>query len=69
MIGVRYRSLSRRVVRVRLTDRQRRTFEDTVDHGVVLFMSDEAVTMPMRLEVIDAEGRVVSSDEWGFVDG
>jgi hypothetical protein len=58
----------RRVVRVRLTDRQGRTFEDTVDHGVVLFMSDEAVTMPMRLEVIDAEGRVVSSDEWGFVD-
>jgi hypothetical protein len=32
-------------------------------------MSDGAVTMPMRLEVIDAKGRVVSSDEWGFVDG
>jgi len=24
--------------------------------------------MPMRLELIDSDGRVVDTDEWGFVD-
>lgn len=56
------------VSRVRLTDSQGRTFEDTVDEGVVLFLSDEAVAMPMRVDLLDAAGRGVATDDWGFVD-
>lgn len=56
------------IARVRLTDVEGRAFEDTVENGVVLFFSDEPVVMPMRLELIDVEGRVVDTDEWGFVD-
>lgn len=56
------------VTLVRLTDAEGRSFEDTVDDGVVLFISDEAVAMPMRVDLINAEGHVVGSDEWGFVD-
>jgi hypothetical protein len=44
------------------------TFEDTVENGVVLFSSDELVTMPMRLDLIDAEGRIVHTEEWRFAD-
>jgi hypothetical protein len=36
---------------VRLTDSAGSTFEDTVDDGVVLFMSDEPVAMPMRVKM------------------
>jgi hypothetical protein len=39
-----------------------------VEDGVVLFSSDEPVAMPMRLELIGSDGRVVDTDEWGFVD-
>jgi hypothetical protein len=53
---------------VRLTDALGSTFEDTVDDGVVLFLSDEPVAMPMRVELLDTADRVVASDEWGFVD-
>lgn len=56
------------IARVRLTDREGRTFEDTVENGVVLFSSEEPVATPMRLELIDANGHVVDTDEWGFVD-
>ena len=56
------------VSRVRLTDAKGRPFEDTVDDGVVLFMSEEPVAMPMLVELLDANGDVVASDEWGFVD-
>lgn len=56
------------VTRVRLTDSQGRTFEDIVDDGIVLFMSEEPVLMPMRVELLDADGDVVAVDEWGFVD-
>lgn len=58
----------RGVALVRLTDAEGRTFEDSVDDGVVLLMSDEPVAMPMRLDLFDADGRVVGTDEWGFVD-
>jgi hypothetical protein len=57
------------VVRVRLTDAEGRTFEDTVDDRVVLFMSQEPVAMPMRVELYDADGRAVATEEWGFSDG
>jgi hypothetical protein len=57
-----------KIARVRLTDVQGRTFEDTVQDGVVLFSSDEPVTMPMRLDLIGAEGRIVLTEEWGFAD-
>jgi hypothetical protein len=53
------------VERVRLTDREGLTFEDTVENGVVLFSSDEPVAMPMRLELIGANGVIVGTDEWG----
>jgi hypothetical protein len=53
---------------VQLTNREGRTFEDTVERGIVLFSSDEPVAMPMRLELIDADGSIVDTDEWGFVD-
>lgn len=56
------------VSRVRLTDAQGRTFEDTVDDGVVLFLSEEPVAMPMRVDLLDAAGRSVATDECGFVD-
>lgn len=56
------------ITRVRMTDVGGRTFEDTVDNSVVLFASDEAVHMPMRVELIDEAGLVVDTDEWGFVD-
>jgi hypothetical protein len=56
------------IARVRLTDLEGHIFEDTVENGVILFSSDEPVAMPMRLELIDADGRVVYTDEWGFVD-
>jgi len=55
------------VARVRLTDVEGRTFEDTVDDGIVLFLSDEPVAMPMRVDLYDAESHVVGTDEWGFV--
>jgi hypothetical protein len=58
----------RGVARVTLTDVDGRTFEDTVDNGVVLFFSDEPVTMPMRVRLFDPAGRVVTSEEWGFTD-
>jgi hypothetical protein len=54
--------------RVRLTDARGRPFEDTVDDGVVLFMSEEPVSLPMHVDLLDAYGDVVASDEWGFVD-
>jgi hypothetical protein len=53
---------------VRLTDARGSSLEDTVDDGAVLFLSDEPVTMPMRLDILEAVGRVIASDEWGFVD-
>jgi hypothetical protein len=53
---------------VRLTDARGRPFEDTVDDGVVLFMSEEPVSLPMHVDLLDAYGDVVASDEWGFVD-
>ena len=56
------------IASVRLTDLHGRSFEDRVEAEVVLFSSDEPVAMPMRLELFDREGRVVHSDEWGFVD-
>lgn len=56
------------IARVRLTDLEGRTFEDAVENGIVLFSSDQPVAMPMRLELIDVEGRVVDTGEWGFVD-
>ena len=56
------------IARVRLTDVEGRSFEDVVENGVVLFSSDHPVAMPMRLEIIDREGSVVETDEWGFVD-
>jgi hypothetical protein len=35
---------------------------------VVLFISEEPVAMPMRVELYDADGGVVAIDEWGYRD-
>lgn len=56
------------ITRVRLTDARDRAFEDTVDDGVVLFISEEPVAMPMRVELLDANGEVVAVDDWVFAD-
>jgi hypothetical protein len=56
------------IQRVRLIDLEGRVFEDTVENEVALFSSNEPAAMPMRLELIDSAGRVVDTDEWGFVD-
>jgi hypothetical protein len=66
--AARSRTRGAEITSVRLTDVEGRTFEDTVENGVVLFSSDELVTMPMRLDLIDAEGRIVHTEEWGFAD-
>ena len=56
------------VSHVRLTDSEGHRFVDTVDDGVVLFMSDEPVAMPMRLDLLDAGANVIATNERGFVD-
>jgi hypothetical protein len=56
------------VSHVRLTDSEGKTFEDTVDDDVVLFMSNEPVAMPMHFDLLDAGANVIATDEWGFVD-
>ena len=61
-------SATRRSPRVRLTDAKGGPFEDSVDDGVALFMSEEPVSMPMHVDLIDIHGDVVASDRWGFVD-
>jgi hypothetical protein len=53
------------IARVRLTDAEGRLFEDVVENGVVLFSSEHSVAMPMRLELIDREGRVVGQMSGG----
>jgi hypothetical protein len=59
---------SQDIARVRLTDSRGSSIEDTVDDGVVLFLSDEPLAMPLRVDLIDRDGRVVATDDWGFVD-
>jgi hypothetical protein len=56
------------VARVTLIDAKGRVFEDTVDDGIVLFLSDEPVAMPMRVHLYDRQGGIVATDEWGFED-
>jgi hypothetical protein len=56
------------VRRVRLTDAKGNAMEDAVDDGIVLFISDEPVAMPMRVDLYDAAGHVVATHDWGFVE-
>jgi hypothetical protein len=66
--GGRVEDAGANITRVRLTDRNGRMFEDRVESGVVLFSSGEPVAMPMRLDLVDADGRIVASEDWGFED-
>jgi hypothetical protein len=56
------------IVLVRLRDREGRVFEDTVDQGIVLFLSNDPVVMPMRVELLDSRAVVVGGHDWGFAD-
>jgi hypothetical protein len=38
------------------------------DDGIVPFMSEEPVAMPMRVDLYNREGVIVANDEWGFED-
>jgi hypothetical protein len=50
---------------VRLIDSGGRVFEDTVENGAVLFLSDQPVESPMTIELFDSKDRLVASDGWG----
>jgi hypothetical protein len=48
------------IARVRLTTRDGTVLEDDTDTGVVLFLTDHAVELPVTLELLDATGQVVA---------
>lgn len=52
------------VARVKLIDARGSIIEDSVDHGVALLWSGEAVEMPCTLELRDAEGHVLRTQAW-----
>jgi hypothetical protein len=47
------------VARVRLHAANGIVLEDTVEHGVVLFVSDDEVRVPTEAELLDANGRLI----------
>ena len=51
------------VTRVRLRAANGVTIEDTVDGGLALFLTDAAVTLPIRAELLDASGALVSQHD------
>lgn len=50
---------------VRLTDSGGRVFEDSVENGAALFLSDQPVESPMTIELFDSNDLLVASDGWG----
>jgi hypothetical protein len=48
------------VARVRLRAANGTVLEDTVEDGVVLFLTDDAVQMPVAAELLDGSGHVLS---------
>jgi hypothetical protein len=50
---------------VRLTDSGGQVFEDNVENGVVLFLSDLPVESPMTIELFDSNDFFVGSHGWG----
>lgn len=52
------------VARVRLRAANGVTVEDTVDSGIALFLTDDAVTLPIRAELLDSAGALVGQHDW-----
>lgn len=53
-----------RVARARLRAANGVVLEDTVDEGVVLFVTNDEVQLPLAVELLDARGEVVSQHRW-----
>ena len=52
------------VRRVRLIDARGLVVEDSVDDGIALLLCSEPVKVPCRLELLDAGGRVLTTQSW-----
>jgi hypothetical protein len=52
------------VTRVRLRAANGVTLEDTVDNGIALFLTDDTVSPPVRAELLDSAGALVSQHDW-----
>ncbi|MGH2485952.1 MAG: hypothetical protein ACRDHE_08070 [Ktedonobacterales bacterium] len=52
------------VARVRLRAANGVTIEDTVDRGIALFLTYSAVALPIRAELLDSAGALVSQHDW-----
>jgi len=55
------------VARVRLTGSNGQVLEDTVDDGLVLFVTDQKVRVPVQIELYNRSGEVVGKHIWGRV--
>ncbi len=53
------------VARVRLTGSNGQVLEDTVDDGLVLFVTDQKVRVPVQVELYNHSGEVVGQHTWG----
>ena len=52
------------VARARLRAANGITLEDSVEDGLALFLTDDAVTPPIEAELLDVGGAVVSQRVW-----
>ncbi len=53
------------VTRVRLTGSNGQVLEDTVDDGLVLFVTEQKVRVPVQVELYNHSGEVVGQHTWG----
>jgi len=53
------------VTRVRLTGSNGQVLEDTVDDGLVLFVTEQKVRVPIQVELYNRSGEVVGKHSWG----
>jgi hypothetical protein len=51
------------MVRVRLISKNGNVLEDTVQDGLVLFVSDQNVQMPIKVELYDRSGKLVATHQ------
>ena len=52
------------VTRVRLTGSNGQVLEDTVDDGLVLFVTDQKVRVPVQVELYNRSGELVGQHPW-----
>ncbi len=55
------------VARVRLTGSNGQVLEDTVDDGLVLFVTDQKVRVPIEVALYNRSGELVGQHSWGRV--